>query len=521
MKTELTDVSPVHKEIKIAIEAAEIKPVYDQVVQRYARLATVPGFRKGNAPRDIVKVRFREDIQNEALRDLLPSRVTEAIQEFNLQPLSEPQLHIENAENLNLTSGADINLHVHVEVMPQLETPNYKGLEGVRRVRPVADDEIEKMIEARRAEQASLIPVEDRAAEIGDTVVVDIDGKFVGETENEDDEPIHVEDLEIELGGASVQQDFTDNLVGVKPDETREFTIAYPEDFTSPGLAGKMLQYTTKVKSVGRVELPEINDEWAQSLSEGEETYESLAGLRSKLRQDLESMAKMEADNKLRDDLMNQMIENNPIDVPPTLTNYQAQGLTQQFAQNMEQQGIDMRQADQKLLQMLYQRMLPQAEREVRGALLLDKIADVENVEIAPEEVDAEYEAIAKYSGRSAEEVRQILTQQENGETNLNERLRNRKTVEILVANATVTEGEWQEEEQQAPEEITQEETAASSMAEDGAEETTTTADGADSETAATAEETTPATAETKEKTKKEPVEENSSETDQGESANA
>lgn len=520
MKTELTDVSAVHKEIKISIEAAEIKPAYDQVVQRYARLATVPGFRKGHAPRDIVKMRFREDIQNETLRDLLPNRVTEAIQEHNLQPLSEPQLHIENAENLNLTSAADINLNVHVEVMPQLETPNYKGLEGVRRVRPVAEEEIEKMIETRRAEQASLIPVEDRPAEIGDTVVVDIDGKFVGETE--ESEPIHVEDLEIELGGAGVQQDFTDNLVGVKPDETREFTIAYPPDFSSAGLAGKTLEYQAKVKSVGHVELPEINDEWAQSLSEGEEVYESMAGLRSKLRQNLESMAKMEADNKLRDDLMNKMIEINPIDVPPTLANYQAQGLTQQFAQNMEQQGIDMRQADQKLLQMLYQRMLPQAEREVRGALLLDKIAEVENIEVAPDEVTAEYEAIAKYSGRTADEVRQILTQQENGENNLNERLRNRKTIEILVANASVTDGEWQEETpaEEMPQETPAEsdETAEVKTAAENGETSGETIDAAVDETG---EQTTTTAVETKKKTKKKSVEEPPSETDQGETAKA
>lgn len=443
MKTELVDVSSVHKEIKITIETAEIKPAYDQVVQRYARLATVPGFRKGYAPRDIVKTRFREDIQNETLRELLPNRVTEAIQEHGLQPLSEPQLHIENAENLNLTSGADVNLHVHIEVMPQLNAPNYKGLEGVRRVRPINDDEIEKMIQERRNEQASLIPVEDRAAEIGDTINVDIDGKFIGD---EEAEPIHVEDLEIELGGAGVQQDFTDNLVGVRPDETREFTIAYPEDFSSEGLAGKTLEYQAKVKSVGRVELPEINDEWAQSLSEGEETYESITDLRGKLRKNLEDLSKVDADNKLRDDLMSKMIEANPVDVPPTLTNYQAQGLTQQFMQNIEQQGIDMRQADQKLIQMLYQRMVPQAEREVRGALLLDKLAEVENIEVSPDEISAEYETIANYSGRTADEVREILSKQENGEANLSERLRNRKAIEILVANAVITEGEWQEE---------------------------------------------------------------------------
>ncbi|MEP6925602.1 MAG: trigger factor [Pyrinomonadaceae bacterium] len=511
MKTELINSSPVHKEIKITLETAEIKPVYDQVVQRYARLATVPGFRRGYAPRDIVKTRFREDIQNETLRDLLPNRVTEAIQEHNLHPLSEPQLHIENAESLNLTTNADLHLHVHVEVMPVLETPNYKGFEAVRRVRPVADDEIEKMIEGRRSEQASLIPIEDRAAEVGDTVNVDVDGKFVGD---EEAEPIQVEDLAVELGGAGVQQEFTDNLIGVQPDETRNFTITYPEDFSSAGLAGKTLEYAAKVKSVGRVELPEVNDEWAQSLSEGEENYESIADLRGKLRLNLESMAKMEADNKLRDELMNKMIEANPIEVPPTLTNYQAQGLTQQFTQNMEQQGIDMRQADEKLLQMLYQRMLPQAEREVRGALLLDKIAEVENIQVSADEVTTEFEAIAKYSGRTADEVREILTQQENGEANINERLRNRKAIELLVDNAVIADGEWEEE---AAEEMSEE----TLETDDTPEITAATATDNENNVEAAEQTTTETPIAAPKKNKKKAKEETSAETGEGESATA
>jgi trigger factor len=457
MKTELVDVSSVHKEIKIEIDPAEIKPVYDQVIQRYTKLATVPGFRKGYAPRDIVKMRYREEIQSDVLRDLLPNRVTEAIQEHSLQPLSEPQLHIENAENLDITKNSPLELHVHVEVMPVLEDPNYKGLEGVRRVRPVNEEEVEQMIEGRRQEQASLTPVEDRAAEIGDTVTIDIDGTFADDPEAD---PIHVEDLSIDLGGEGVQQEFTDNLVGVNPDDVKTFTVEYPADFTSPGLAGRKLEYTATVKSVGRIELPELNDEFAQSLSEGEQTYESLADLRTKLRQDMETFAKMEADNRLRDELMNKLIDANAVEVPPTLTNYQAQGLARQFASRMQEQGMDMRQADDRLWQMLFQRMLPQAEREVRGALLLDKIAQVENVEITPEEVSAEIENIAKFAGRSPDEVRDILAREEGGENGITERFRNRKAMEILVNNAAVTEGEWQEEQpEEQPIELSAEET--------------------------------------------------------------
>jgi trigger factor len=148
---------------------------------------------------------------------------------------------------------------------------------------------------------------------------------------------------------------------------------------------------------------------------------------------------------------MNKLIDANPVEVPPTLVNYQAQGLTRQFAGQMEQQGVDMRQADEKVWQMLFQRMLPQAEREVRGALLLEKIADLENIEISDDEVNAELEAIAGYSGRSIDEVREALTKQ-NGADGIRERIQNRQAIEILVANASITDGEWIDENEQSAE---------------------------------------------------------------------
>ena len=459
MKSELEHVSPVHKEIKLEIEAEEIKPVYDKVLQQYSRLAQIPGFRKGYAPTAVIKNRYKEDINNDVLREILPERVQQAIREHELQPLSEPQLHLENAENVQLNGTESIGLHVHVEVIPELETPNYKNLEAVRRVRPVTEEDIERIIESRRREQASLVPVEDRAAEIGDTVTVNINGKIL---DDETAEPISVEDLQIELGGEGVEKTFTENLVGASTDEERTFVVEYPADFSSPGLAGKRVEYTAKVVSIGKVETPELTDEWAKSLSEGEENYESLAALRERIRQLLETDAKIESDNRLREELMNKLTDANPVEVPPTLVNHQAQGLTRQFASQMEQQGVDMRQADEKVWQMLFQRMLPQAEREVRGALLLDKIAEVEDIDVSDDEVNAEFETIATYSGRSVDEVREALTKQNNGVDGIRERLQNRKAIEIMVSNAQITDGEWIDENEQAAEEnAVGEETAA------------------------------------------------------------
>jgi trigger factor len=439
MKTELSDISPTQKELKIEIEADAIKPVYLKIAQKYARLAEVPGFRKGNAPVDVVKTRFKDQIFNETLRELLPDNVTAALEEHNLNPLREPELHFEDVENAKLDGSQSVHFHVHVEVMPEVPEPEYKGLAATRRTRPVEDSEIDEVINERLKVQASLVPLDDHAAENGDTIIADLRGTFV---DDDKAEPISVDEIEIRLGDDRIEKGFNDNLLGVQPDETKTFVVEYPEDFTSPGLAGKKVEYTAVIKAVGRIELPSADDEWAKSLEEG---FESIGDLRKKLREDMEYVAKVDADNKVRSELVNALVEKYEFEVPSALTDSQAKGLVNNFAQNMMQQGMDPNAAQKDFWQMVYNQMLPQAEKDVRGAMLLDKVAATENVEVTEEDINAELELMAVNSRTTVEEVRSHL-QKHGGEQNIGERLRSRKAVEALMANATITEGEWIDE---------------------------------------------------------------------------
>src|SRR5215204_2292283 len=166
MKTEIKEISPTQREIHIEIDAAAIKDAYGKVSQKYARGASVPGFRKGYAPLDVVRLRYKEEIKSEVLQQVVPSKVAEAIEEHKLHPLAEPHLHIDDAENVKVNGSEPIALHVHVEVMPEIPAPNYAGLEVTRRVKPVEDGEVEDLIANRLNQGAALIPVEGRASEI-------------------------------------------------------------------------------------------------------------------------------------------------------------------------------------------------------------------------------------------------------------------------------------------------------------------------------------------------------------------
>lgn len=437
MNTELTEISPTQREIKIEIEPAEVREVYNRVSQKFAKQAQIDGFRKGFAPLDIVRLRYQEQIRTEVLQELFSPKVGAAIQEYNLNPLSEPHLRLDDAENVKVNGSQPIRLHVSVEVMPEIAAPAYKNLEVVRRTRPLSDEEFDNIIDERRQESATLVPVEDRKSKEGDTLIVDLEGEFVGE---ETSEPIKADDLEIKLGAENIEKSFTENLVGVEPDEEKEFTVAYPADFTSPMLAGKTVNYRAKIKSVGEIELPALDDEWAASLDEG---FESLEDLRKQLRADLEAGAKAEADNRLRGDLIQKLIDAHEIEVPNSFIETQARILLNNFAQDMQQRGMDLNNVGQDFVQMVYTQMQGQAERDVRGALLLEKVAEAEGVEISDEEVTEEIERIAQHYRTTAEQIRASLAQQQGGEANIANSLRTRKAVEALAANARITDGEW------------------------------------------------------------------------------
>jgi trigger factor len=303
-------------------------------------------------------------------------------------------------------------------------------------VKPVEDGEVEDLIANRLNQEAALIPVEGRASELGDTVIADLEGVFA---DDPDGEPIKADDLEVVLGDEVIEKAFTENLIGVNVDEEKEFTVAYPDDFSAQALAGKTLHYKAKVKSVGKSEVPELNDEWAKSLDEG---YESLSDLRKKLRADLETYAKSDADARLRNNAIAKMIEDNAFEVPGVLIENQARNLLNNFARDLQQRGVDLKTVENNFVEMAYHQMRTQAERDVRGAMLLDKIAEAENVEVTQEEIDEEIGKMAEYYRTTPDEVKASLEKQ-GGAGTIENNLKTRKSIEALIAKAKITDGPW------------------------------------------------------------------------------
>jgi len=437
MKTELIDVSPTRKEIKIEIEPAEIKSAYDRVSNQYSKQANVPGFRPGHAPTSVVRARYKSEIRTEVLRELLPQAVSDAINEHSLAALGDPNVEMDNSAALEHLGEVPLTLTVGVEVLPQVQLENYKGIEISRRKRPITDADVDRMVDSLRDASASLQPVEDRSSELGDTVTVNARGKFVDEPEAEE---IKVDDVEVVLGGPNVQQEFTENLTGVKADESRTFLVDYPADFSSSGLAGKKVEYTTEVTAVRKKELPDLDDEFAKSLG-GD--FDSVEALKTKVREDLEARATVESERMLRDELIKKLLDAHQFEVPQTLLNHEINHRLQAVARQMMSRGVNPEDPEINW-DAAREEMQAQAEADIRASLLMEKIAEAENITISEEQVEAEIEAIATASQQPSWQVRAALTK-DGGERSIAHRLRNRNALDLLIEHAHITDAEWTE----------------------------------------------------------------------------
>ena len=438
LKTEIVDLSPTRKEVRIEIDAEAVRAAYDRVAARYAKLANVPGFRRGHAPVAVVRTRFKDEIRSEVLRELVPEGIERAITENALEVIGEPEVHLDNTEGLDKLGEQPLSVHVHVEVWPEIILGEYKGLEAARRVRPVTDEDVEQMLEGLREQSAALQPVEDRGAQAGDIVTVDFNGKFVNEPEAEE---INVADVDVELGGANVQPEFTENLLGVRPDEEKTFTVNYPEDFTSKGLAGKEVLYTAKVTAVRVKTLPELDNEWANSL--GEE-FDSMSTLREKVQENLAGRAESEAKQRLSGELMRRLVDAHPFEVPQTFVEQQTKQNLEMVMRDLINRGINPNTPELNW-ENVRESLKEQSARDVRGSILLDRIAEAEKIEVTDEEVAAEIAAYAEATRQTPAQVRAALTKQ-GGERSIAERLRNRKALDLIIENARVTDEEWRED---------------------------------------------------------------------------
>ena len=421
MKAELIDVSECKKNLDIEIPQEIVDAEIAHIAQDFAKKARVPGFRPGKAPVGVVKTRFRDEIVSEMMHHLLPKYFGEAVDERKLEIVRAPHF-----ESVDYGSGKPLRFKAVFEVYPSLNISNYTGIPVEQASTSVEDSEIEESLKRLQEDMAELAPVlEDRPIQEGDFAEISFTGTIEG-----DEQPITAEKAVAEVGGKTTLKEFTDNLLGMKVNDEKSFPVSYRPDYPEKRLAGKTAQYKVKVETIKRKDIPEINDEFAQRFGD----YKTIDDLQKKIRGDIEKHKTDNAQEQMREKLLEWLEDNNEFEIPESLVERQLQIRVQRLMRDLGRQGINPQRLDVDWGK-IREEQQRQASRDVKGSLILDYISGKEGITVTDEDVESEIEKIAAETQRPKEKVREVLGR-DSGLDRLGEQIRNKKTLDFLQERA-------------------------------------------------------------------------------------
>ena len=442
------------REIEVEIPADVVAKHQEALVQQYSKQARIPGFRKGKVPASMVRNRFSSEITSDVVEHLVPQYFREAVVKGGYRPVSQPHIY-----GLEFTPGEPIKFKAAFEVLPEFELGDYKAIKVERPDVTVTDEQVDHELALLQEKQASFDPVDDeRGAEKGEFVQVSFEARpknlvddepeaeaaeaeaagaeakdaAAENPEQKDAQPVQMEEVLVEIGGANTIPEFTKNLAGAKAGEERSFEVSYPEDFYDKRLAGMVFDYKVKVNAIKKKTLPELNDDFAKELSPD---FQNLGDLKQRFRENMEAELKHKTEHEAKDKLIEELVAKHDFPVPRSMVEHQIdlrleRGLRALAAQGMKTE--DMRRMDFGRLRAGQQEF---ATKEVKSSVLLAKIAIKENIQVSDEELENEIQAMAAQMQQPVEEVKKRLTE-DNAVERLRDRMRSEKALNLLYSNS-------------------------------------------------------------------------------------
>jgi trigger factor len=429
MNITITDHANCKKEVRLQLSSEVVRAETDKTASELARKIRIPGFRPGHVPTSVIKSRFRKDIRNQVAANLLPDALNLAAKEKNLRIVGQPSL-----DEFNFGDDESLNAVFTVEVAPEFELTNYKNVRLTRRVYKVRDEDIEREIERLRERQAELVPVEDRPAQTGDILTVDLKGRLVKETSEAQesgsydfDEP----DTEIFLVEEDINKQFTDALANAQTGETRRFTINYPADYSHKDIAGRSVNYEAQVTAIRFKELPDVDDNFARAV---DDKFDTLDDLRSGIRSRIERQAEELTRRALEKAAIDHLLDNHRFELPQKVVEAQMNSKLESFLNHIDLEGVDVRKLD---VEKLREPFRPESERDVRASFILNRIIEAENIEASQEEVEKEIARLAARAGQTPAALKARLTRDEALDS-ISFQIKNRKALDIVIDSADI-----------------------------------------------------------------------------------
>jgi len=410
----------VKREISVEIPAEEVRRETETLVAKYQKVARLPGFRAGHVPASIIRQRFREDLKSDVVEALVPRYFRKEAEKLGMIPVSQPRV-----TDLHIHDGEPLRFKASFEIMPEIKVEGYRELRAEHPEIVVKDEEVEEALESLREQHATFTSIEGRPLADGDFAQASMDGR----PKDADDQtkPVHMDEVMIEIGGKNTVPEFTENLRGANAGDEKSFDVVYPEDANDKRLAGKTFVYTVKVQAIKQKNLPELNDDFAKELGE----FANIEAVRKQIRENMEHERKHTAEREAKDKLVAELVKRNDFEVPESLVDRQIDLRLERGLRALAAQGMKMEDMKKMDLPRLRAGQRDQAVQDVKSSLLLERIAELEKIDVGEEELNHEIESLAAQTKQTPETVRAKLTQ-DGGLDRIRNRIRSEKTLDFL-----------------------------------------------------------------------------------------
>jgi trigger factor len=408
------------RELIIDVSAEEVSKAYRQVASNYRKYAKIPGFRVGKVPETVVRRRFSTEIRKEVVDSLLPERFNKAVAELRIRPVGQPQV-----TEMAIEDGAPLHVKAVFEFIPDFSIEGYQSVTVDKPSVEITEDEYRQEIEQLRESRSTVEPVEeDRALADGDWAEISYKGQIEGDPEAA---PLNGENSLVEIGGKDTVEAFNGALRGARPGQELKAEVVYPAGYAEPRLAGKTVSYEIEVKAIKKRTLPELNDDFARELG----AYESFADLEARVREHLANRKRRSIEGETKDRLFAALTEKFQFAVPESLVQEQIDTRLERGLRALAAQGMNPEQMRKLDFGRLRLAQRDSAVAEVKSSILLDRIAQEENITVSDEELDRELQIAALQSREPVDALKARLTQ-DGGLARIREQLKREKTASLL-----------------------------------------------------------------------------------------
>ena len=412
---------------KLTIEASaeDFEAAIDKAYKKNKSKIAMPGFRKGKAPRKMIEKMYGAGIfYEDAANAIIPDAYADAAKESGLEIVAQPEIDV-----VQIESGKPFIFTATVAVKPEVTLGEYKGIEVEKKTAEVTDEDINAEIDRVRENNSRMITVDDRATQDGDTVIIDFDGYVDGEQF----EGGKAEDYSLVLGSHTFIDNFEDQLVGKNIGDDVEVNVTFPDQYQAEELQGKPAVFKVKVKEIKVKELPEVDDEFAQDVSD----FDTLAEYKEDLKKKLLESAEAAISREKEEAVITKIIENAQMDIPEPMVDTQTHQMMQEFAQRIQSQGLSLEQYMQftgLTPQKMIEDLKPQALKRIQSRLVLEVVVAAENIEATEEEVQKEIENMASMYQMEADKLKDLMGEEEKKQISLDVAVQ--KAVDLVVEAA-------------------------------------------------------------------------------------